>query len=399
MDPITRAARGLLQSIEKGLARGPALRLHSAAGQRKTLIQSLHLGEWQADNHWPLCLVEAGFGGAQEYAAALARRIREDFAALREGLAEDGVALAEAPAGAETTVAGCRALAGRLGGALAQTGAVAGLCVALVPAQAPDDAAWPEFVAALVAAAPAGVRWLVWDPAPEPLAEVLPPRAVLELDEDEAWKYIQAQSRKNMPPGTGDDPRTHLLAAAEAARASDLRGALAAYGRAAAAYERAGAASEAATVRVAMGSLTAGTGDVPGGLAHFDRAAQQAGQAGAWGVACQAQLGAAAVLLQREDLPGAERRYAAAAELAHRAESPPLRVEALRMAGTCALERGDAQAATGHWRAAVDAGAALPAAERGATTLAQVGAELVALLERRGMAAQASAVRGLLARP
>lgn len=397
MDPISRAAQELLRELSSGFETTAALRLRAEPEQRATLIQSLRLGEWQPDSRWPLCLVEARFAGARTYVTELLTRLRDDFSALQRGLREDSVTIADPSTAAEPSPAGARTLAARLGAALAATGVIDGWCVALVPPRGPEDPAWLELVAALVAAPPPGLRWLVWDPAPEPLKPVVPACATLTVDEDRTWKYIEAQSARNLSEKPADAPRAALLAAAAAGRKGDLPGALVAYARAAAAYDRANAPAEAATVRVAMGGLSLGTGEKRAALGHFDRAVAQASRANAWAVACQAELGAAGALRLDRQLEGAERRYTRAADSALRAELPALRIEALRMAGTCALERGDSQTASEHWRAAVDTGAAMPGGERGGTTVAQVGDELIALLQRRGQTSQAAAVRAALA--
>lgn len=427
MDPISRAAQHLLRDLARGFnKKSSALRLRAAPGDRATLIKSLRLAEWQPDSRHPLCLVEAPF--TADYPRELQTRMRADFTALQRGLADDNITLADpdAPTPAarpastphaspsssahpaarppssahpaarppSPAATACRDLAARLAAHLAATTVVDGWCIALVPSAPPSDPAWPTFLADLLATPAPGLRWLIWDPDPEPLAQILPPHATLEIDDAATWKYLDAQlHRPSAPP---DEPREALVAALTAARAADPRAALAAYARAAAAFERASAPAQAATVRVAMGGLSMGTGDLPGAVAHFDRAAAQAGRAGAWTVACQAELGGAGVHRLRRQLAAAERRYAAAADTAKRAELPALRIEALRMAGTCALERGEPQVATGLWRAAVDAGSELPPPERAATTLTQTGEQLIALLNQRGLTTQAAAVRAQL---
>lgn len=400
MDPLTRAADDFTRQLSVSWRRAPVVRLVAPARDRSHLVRSLRLFEWSPDNRWPLCIVEAGIDDLDALASAARTQLLADLARLREGLAEDGIALVDLATVADghgpEPMIRLSSFVDRAGVDLARTGVVAGIALAFVPA-APTSAKALRRLAAALAAWPerSHVRVGLAVADPTELAEVLPVGAAFDLDEAALHDYCQEQGERQAAkaPAAEASLRRHLLAASDAARRHDLEAARRAYLATSSELEARDKCAEAAVVHIALGGLVFGLGDSSPALDHFERAVSHGRAAEQPGVVSQAHLGAAGVLFARGDLQAAAVRY----ELAASCGGPDaVQIEALRMAGTCRLQLGDRDGAARAWQAAVTTASTLPEPARGQTTWKQAGEALFAHLQRKGLGAQAEHLRALL---
>jgi hypothetical protein len=218
MDPLSRAAQELVRQLAEAWRETAHVRLVAPAIHRTYLLRSLRLFEWAPDNRWPLCVVEPPAGDAEHVAEVAADKVIADYAELRRAFAEEGVPLA----GVEANVAGedswqrLQRVVERAGEALADTGMVAGLALAVVPPPhgerrtsariAERLRGWPERV---------NVRVGLWCEADE-LAEVIPAAARFGLDEAALHEFCREQTERQIGSGPPDEAlvQRHLRVAA-----------------------------------------------------------------------------------------------------------------------------------------------------------------------------------------
>jgi hypothetical protein len=424
MDPITRAMRQLGADAEAFWREHPGrlLPLIAAEDERQHVVQALRLRENAADNRRPFVVYEAPFVATATYFPQLAKQIAEDYELLRTGLAEEGVELppfasdeGTVPSGTIKRAALAMDRAARLLGERFE-----GLVVALVPEHVADVAAWRDGISLLAA-----TRWAprsriaVLAPPGGALAGVLGDEgARFQVDSDALLTFLKdfSPGASAGPPavedaqageapaaphaaGLGAKLRSLLLDAAAELSAGRAAEAVSLYREARAACQAQGLVEQEAAVLIALGGACLASGAPEVGAESYRHAAVIAEGAGAWPLACQAWLGMGGAYLPRAEYAPAAVAYRAAAEAAKRGEVVPLRIEALRMAGTCLLHLGREDDAMLAWKVAVDVGADVDAAERGASTFEEVGRALAKLLERRGLARQAEHVRALVERP
>lgn len=401
MDPLTRAAENFTRQLSVDWRRAPVVRLVASVRHRSHLVRSLRLLEWSPDNRWPFCIIEAAVDDLDALAGAARTQLLADLARLREGLAEDGVAVVDLATVADggqglDPMTRLGSFIDRAGVELARTGVVAGVALAFVPAAPPAPKALRRLAAALAAwpeRSHVRLGLAVTDPAE--LTDLLPVGAAFDLDEAALHDYCQEQGERQAakaPPAEAS-LRRHLLAASDAARRHDLAAARRAYLAASSELEAQDRLAEAAVVYIALGGLAFGLKDGSAALDHFERAVSHGRTTDQPGVVAQAHLGAAGVLFAGGDLQAAAVRY----ELAASCGGPDaVRIEALRMAGTCRLQLGDRDGAARAWQAAVTTASALPEPARGQTTWKHAGEALLAHLQRKGLGAQAEHLRALL---
>ena len=400
MDPLTRAAQDFTHQLAVAWRSAPVVLLVATPEHRAHLVRSLRLHEWAPDNRWPLVLIETSADDLTTLYSAASERLLADFAALHTGLCDDGITVSDPAALTHDLppdpLRRLQLLLARAGEVLARTGILDGLALAFVPPRPPPTTTlrdlaqtlrdWPRTRHHRLALATPEV--------PE-LAALLPGTASFRLDDDALHAYCQAQGERQAAASTPADAalRRHLLAASDAAHRRDLPAARTAYLHASTALEQQGRRSEAAVVHVALGGITFGLKDTRAALDHFDRAVAHGAAVDQPNLLAQAHFGAAGVLFAQGDLAGAARRY----DLASRTTAPDaLRIEALRMAGTCHLQRNDHESAAHAWDEAVAIGTPLPPRTRAATSWKTAGESLLALLQQRGLTAQATHLRALL---
>lgn len=434
MDPITRASRAFLAEANAfwHAGKGPVLPMIAEATARAELVKTLRLAELDLANRRPLFLHEEPFVDARSWGEAIAAAIAEDYEAVREGAEKEGVPLPPFPPATEGPTEKAPPLASAVW-AMEQAAAplgkhLDGVLVAFVPKAVGDPAAYRHAVATLAATRfTARVRLAVHAPPDGPLADLFGGEgAHFEVDQDGLAKHLEqlgAGAESAGPPGppppepteeqrraheektgsklpapaTGRTLREMLVAAAMATGRQEHRAAAKQYTAARELCQREGLALEQAGVLVALGGACLAAGEVNLAGDAYRRAGEMAEKLEAWALACQARLGAGGAHLAAKRYEAAALAYEGAAGAAERAETPVLGVEALRMAGTCHLLRGAQSETVRTWLRAVDLGGAIPAAERPETTFPKVAEDLAAILERRGLTAQAAHVRSLVA--
>jgi hypothetical protein len=350
MDPIMKATKSFLAEMEALWKRdpGPAVRMVAEPADRAAVIKALRLGELAPENKRPLFLHEAPFMERSAYFAGLAEAIEADYAALRAGVAEEGVLLPPFPS---TSSAGEsryrpmeRALRAVERASVLLGPKLDGLTLALVPSRVEEEATMLRASVEAILCAPRGerTRIAIFDPGGLTLGPILEQRRVrFEIDAPALGAFLeQLGQRGSRGPGAAEAPRTsllrdHLSAAARATEASRLDDALAHYRAARAICRAEGRVVEEATVLMALAGLFFARQTATLAMTAYEDAAALAVGATAWALAAQARLGAGGVAMAMEWYADADTSYRAAAEAATRAEVPDLAQEALRMGAVC----------------------------------------------------------------
>lgn len=431
MDPVMIAARGFIDDARRvwRAGRSRVLRAVSSPDDRRDLVKALRMMELTPGNRRPFFVYEAPFAEEGPWFDGLCASLREDYEAVREGAAGEGVTLPVWVAADDAALgpSGRAAAAVRRVGAML-AGRLDGAVVALVPSQIAAPEQWRASMTGWARAPfPAEVHLALWDPPGGPLAAVVPDEAAARfaVDQDALFDHLERlHSVKSAGPAVPAAPamtdaqraaveaelgrkvpseeagrrlRGALLQAAHGMGRQDWPGAATHYLAALTVCRDEGLRTEEVMVLVALGGLCAAVGQAERALESYALAAQGATEIALWPVVAQAWLGAAGLYLLAGDHRSSAVAYEQAAEAARREENVIVRVESLRLAGEGYTALGDDASAVRCWNAAVDEGSAAPPAERGASTWRRAAAGLLATLERHGLRAQAAHVRGLLA--
>ena len=349
MDPIMKATRGFLADMEALWNRGPspAVRMVAEASDRGAVIKALRLAELSPENRRPLFLYEAPFVEQGDYFAGLADAIEADYAALRAGVAGEGVKLPpfySMSAPGESRYMPMERALRAVGRASVLLGPkLDGLTLALAPARVEGTALFRASVEAILCAPPGRqTRIAIFDAGGLMLGRILEQRRVrFHVDASELGAFLdQLGQRGSVGPGAVEPPRRsllrdHLSAAARATEKGHREDALAHFRAARAICRAEGRTLEEATVLMALaGAFLAGKTPTLAMTAYEDAAAI-AVKGSAWALAAQARLGAGGVAMSMEWFMDADASYRAAADHATRAEMPALEEEASRMEGVC----------------------------------------------------------------
>ena len=349
MDPIMNATKSFLAEMDALWKRGagPALRMVASADDRGAVIKALRLAELSPENKRPLFLYEAPFVEESAYFAGLAEAVEADYAALREGIAGEGVPVppffSTSSAGEARYLSKARALRAVERASVLLGPKFEGLTLALVPTRIEDTAMFRAGIEAILGA-PLGerTRIAIFDPGGLTLGRILERRRVgFHIDPAALGAFLeQLGQRGSLGPGAVEAARRSLLrdhlSAAARATEKDCRDDALAHLRAARAICRAeGRTLEEATVLMALGGVFL-AGKTPAlAMTAYEDAAAIAVKANAWALASQARMGAGGVAMSMEWYPDADTSYHAAAEAAERACVPELLEEANRMVGVC----------------------------------------------------------------
>ncbi|KYF91673.1 hypothetical protein BE20_14100 [Sorangium cellulosum] len=381
-------------------------------------MKTLRWMEWQPDNRHPFVVVEAPFAGEAAYVEAIAERLERDLAALRDGLAKDGLALPPLPpARGPVDQAALRKRLAEAGRTAA--GVLDGLVVVLAPAQVEQASAYRDLVGRLVAVSNGTTLRLAALEVPgSDLAALLPGEARFEVDQAALLDSLKQLGGDGTPAPTEGEGRPKLAPrqkdaveralgrkiASEDAGAS-LRRLLLDGGKAMqdGAFKLAvrklraarmlchvsGLEQEEAAASIALGSAATAAGDPRAALAAFRQGKALALAAGRRLLGAHAALGEAGVLLAAKRLAEAREAYAAAANLGE--EAPALVLEAMRMHGECSRLEGHPALAQRTWEDALAFAQSLDPGARKTTSYVAVGASLVELLRTTGRPAEALA--------
>jgi tetratricopeptide (TPR) repeat protein len=426
MDPITRAATNFAEQAAAfwQSGQGQLLLLCALPAQRLNLAKFLRAQESALDNRWPLVLFDAPFDSAAAYAAALCKRIAQDYAAVRDGVALEGVSLDEfPPASATATVRGVATVLEQMAKLLGAR--LDGVHLTLLPSRIDNAETWKKFVADLLEISfSKRARISVYDAPDGVLASLFKARAVFEVDESALLDYFRQAGNKQSAgparppkaPALTDEQRARveqrlgrrlleqdkaaqlrelLLDAAQHNRKSDHQAALSCYLAAQRLCQAEAAVQEESMVLMALASAYLTLKQPTQALASYASAARLAEAESLWPVASQAMMGSGAVRLMNGEWQRAAQDYEKAAAAAERAQVAMLRIEALRMAGTCHHQLGRVDDTVRCWQQAVIEGEALTPGLRAATTFPEVAADFIKLLRRYGLHQQAAHVESL----
>ncbi|AGP41964.1 hypothetical protein [Sorangium cellulosum] len=433
MDPITRASKAFLAEAEAfwRSGRGPLLPVVASPSERVEVAKTLRIQELAPENRRPLFLHEEPFLDPRAYFEGLARAISEGYELIRRGAEEEGVWLPIfAPdgrrAGEQAVLPLERAVLALERAATLLGERLDGVLLALLPGRVECGSGWRDSIAALQRTRfSKRVRIAVWSPPGGPLSGVLGEdgaRFHVDADElvdflkhlgaassagpaiqgpplptEEQQRALEAAAGRRLPSvGAAARLRAFLLGAGQKTASRDPLGAAEDYRRARELCRAEGLALEESMVLIALGGACLAANAVDLAIEGYRKAAELAEGREAWPVVCQAWLGAGGAYLTAKRYAPAAVAYRASASAATRGRIPLLQIEALRMAGTCSLLDGRREDAVAAWQEAVDAGAALDAPIRCASTFPQVASALVELLQRVGLRLQAAHVRSLL---
>ncbi|WP_437619936.1 hypothetical protein [Sorangium sp. So ce1151] len=424
MDPITLAAQRFRRewqafwSPPPGHERsGPnALRVRTGPADRRDWLKTLRWMEWQPDNRHPFVVVEAPFTGEAAYVEAIAERLDRDLATLREGLAEDGLALPPlAPSTGPIDEAALRRRLVEAGRTAA--GVLAGVVVVLAPARVDHAAAYRDLIARLMTVSNGTtLRLAVLDVPGSDLDALLPGSARFEIDQAallDSLKQIggggappaaerqpklapqqkdaveRALGRKIASEDAGASLRRLLLDGGKAMQDGAFKLAVRKLRAARMLCHLSGLAQEEAAASIALGSAATAAGDPRAALAAFRQGKALALAAGHRLLGAHAALGEAGVLLAAKRLADAREAYAEVARLGE--EAPALVLEAMRMHGECSRLEGQPALARWTWEDALAFAESLDPGVRRTTSYAAVGAALAELLRKVGRPVEALA--------
>lgn len=350
MDPLTLAAKRFMRDVEtfrspppgfKAPAGPRLLRVVVDPQDRGNLLKTMRWLEHEPRNQCPVSIVTSDFTDIPSALRGIVERVREDYDAVRAGLAEDGMTIpALAWARSELSIAAVSALLAEAAHGLAQV--LGGLFVVIAPERVVDPAAYREFAEQLASKLEARELHVLMTELPDaPIHSATAWVGCFEVDRDALLDYLANLGPKpssgptTMPRIVPTKDQKRALRAAgvdvpslDSARA--LRRLLLEGGRALADHEP----------RVAVRKLRAAKM-----LCHLDRLEALEGAV---------LLGLGSAYLHTQNRQGALAAYASAKELGTKLRQPTLAAQALL--GTAAVRRaaGDGSAARAAYSEIVD---------------------------------------------
>lgn len=400
MDPVTRAAKALGEALRGRLRAAPggdpqrpaATRIVLEHASPKDLVSALRLAEHHPKNRSPFVLFDGAFGDETGFLAGAGAIVARDEQALREGLGEDGLVVAEAaPSLPLADAAAFGAALGRWARALTPT--LDGLVVGLVPSSVRHAEGYRRVVETVLAhAAGRPIHVLVRDFGDPALAGMCPEVVTHAVDPAEVARHLanlgSGAGAKGAPEREGAGPaagpvtvdgkpvlseaggaalRRWLLEAGEASSRGAFTHAVKKLRAARMSCHLAGLTREEAIVEVSLGTAHFSAGEVERALAAYARGKGLALAAGVEVVAAQACFGVGAIHFAASRWAEAEVAYGEAEALAKDAE--PLALEAARLRGECLLALGKREEARELLAAVWERAQAAPPAVRAAVAM------------------------------
>lgn len=153
MDPLTLAAKRFMRDVEtfrspppgfKAPAGPRLLRVVVDPQDRGNVLKTMRWLEHEPRSRCPVSIVASDFTGIPSALRSIVERVREDYEAVRAGLADDGMTIpALVTASNELSVGAVAALLSEAARGLAQV--LGGLVVVIAPERVTDPAAYREF--------------------------------------------------------------------------------------------------------------------------------------------------------------------------------------------------------------------------------------------------------------
>ena len=451
MDPISEAIEGLQSDLvafrEDDGAR--ILRLISDPKDGSLISKTIRAEEWQPENRSPFLVFDTAYNNDLDAFSGMSRTVREHYALLRGGVAEEGTDLPEfgTEPGSETDP--LQSMADHVRRfAVATEDALEPPVFCWLPTSLSTASAWVDSVIGLMRALwDTPVRFILLDDGEGVLHERLETVRDLErtaefrIDEQETLSHFgqllsapslgrgpgalpgaaapdvvppprpgpaapsdaqiqDALKKAGLPPilsiEDGERLRRLVLEAAEASGRGDEKGTLEKQTGACHLCREAGQPLE----EVLMTMLLAGY------FLQFRRereaedtyrlAEELCGNEGFYPQLSQTRIALGYLFLKNKRLGEAAAIYEQAAAAAVIGEVNLLFIEALRLAGTCHLRLGQEEDALYCWRGAVDRARSASPDEVRNTKFTDVAASLLDLLRRHGLHQQASSVEALV---
>lgn len=371
MDPITLAANRFTREHETawnpppGAKAPPILRLDADVGDRKNVLKTLRVLEWQPENRYPVSIVEAPFVDATTYLSSVLGHVRRDVEAVDAGLREDGVERRASPnrphsLSPNAAVKHLEELASHLASALD------GLVVVLAPTTVTNRVELIALIRAMLEQrkGPSALRLDVLATAVPELTDVLPIAARYVVDRDALFAYLKDLGQKgsegptehNVPPlspekrrqieaelgqpivsvSTGGALKAFFLDGGRALAEGRPKEAVRKYRAARMLCELTGLKREALVATMALGNCYAALQNYRGAQAAYERARGTASELERPDLEAQALFGLGFIAMLERRFADARPLYQAI--LKRVAEDSPLHSEARRLVDACAHE-------------------------------------------------------------
>jgi hypothetical protein len=429
MDPITLAARRFMAEFESfwspppghQVKGPPALRLVVDRSDRKDLLKTLRVMEWQPDNRRPFVIVETAFSSEAAFALGAASSLEAEYEKLRKGLADDGLLIpALAPCMRPVTTERFMVQLDLAVQGVSQV--LDGLVLVLIPSSVEEGAPFASFVER-IASISNGTTLRMGALDQPNLRSNLPGQASFAVDQAALLAFLKelkpnrsqgpaSPAPQLSPPQkaalerelnrritsqpTGDALRSLLLDAGKAMSDGQFKTAVRKFRAARMLCHLSGLAQEEAVTSIALGSAALAAQDKRAALAAY-RAAKKLALAGEFTVmAAQAELGIAGAHWSTQDFGDARVSYV---EVARLAESiPALRLEAMRMEAECFVLEHQPLKAVKSYGEVLNAAERLDPSLRRTTSFAHAGKSFAKLLVLLGQISPARDVEARVAR-
>jgi tetratricopeptide (TPR) repeat protein len=445
MDPITQMSQDFMKSWYRFRQSGNAhlFRIDTDPSMRQDLWRLFRAIEMAPDNRSPYLIFDGPFANRTDFYRAVVKKFASDYGLLREGLRKDGVDIGELqlpPEGQSEPEEWFARLVHAIWDQVRSQFEY--LMIIFLPEKIGAKAEWPRTIERLLQLfSSSKVRIAAADSPDAMLANLCAtlgnqalagrffiPSNVLQqyLFKVAAggWAAISGDGVTTAKPvaksraaasaapvaGAGeaapaaaptkilslDDAarlRTWMAKAATASAERKTQDAIRALHEARAICKGNELTTHEAIVLMAIGNSFLAGNETDQALAHYEEAIAIAARAPAPAVVMQARLGMASTLFHAENYHRAAEIYGHAAEDALAAESEIMRIEALRMAGTCHNLQGRTNDAVRCWSQALGVGRNISPPEINASTISQVGHDLVKLCERQGLIEQAKSIK------
>jgi tetratricopeptide (TPR) repeat protein len=445
MDPITKMTQEYMKLWRRFRQSGKfrLFRIDTDPSMHQDLWRLFRAVEMAPDNRSPYLMFDGPFANPAEFYRAAVTKFVADYNLLREGLGKDGVSIRELQLPPETE-AGPEEWFVRVVHAMWDQvkSQFEYLMIIFLPERIGAKTEWPRTIERLLLLfSSSSVRVAAADTPDAMLAELctrlgnetlagrffIPSSIVQEYLFKIAaggWEAISgnndtpakptakpaAAAASTRAPGTGEAApaavpgkilphdeaarlRTCMAKAATASAERKTEDAIQALREARAICQGNELPTHEAIILIAIANSFLARKETEPALVNYEEAIASAAQAPAPVVVMQARLGMAAALFHAENYRRAAESYEQAAEDALAAESEIMHIEALRMAGTCHNIQGRIDDAVRCWSQALGVGPTIYPPEINASTINQVGQELVNLCEKRGLIDQAKSVK------
>jgi tetratricopeptide (TPR) repeat protein len=448
MDPISNAVDGLQTEVREFLSDDAArvLRLIVDPEHGSLVGKALRAEEWGLENRSPFLILETPYDNDVDAFAAMSRTLREHYAILREGIAEEGVDLEELVLELPPDMEPVAAFTTHVHRWIALTEAVLDPpLVCWVPTSFGEARSWADAAIRMVRALwDTEVRFALRDEGEGQLESSLGAAsqtrtAAFELDQEETMQHFAALLG---PPSAGRGPGALPGAAApdvappprpipgptqeqiqetrekaglppmpdvdqaEALRRLVLEAATAAGNSDPVALEKQAEACELCRelelrleevlLTMILASYLLQFGREDDALGTYQRAEALSGDWQLYPQLAQTRLALGYLHLKNKRLPEAIDVYEQAAAAAAIGEVNLLFFESLRLAGTCHVNQGTEGEAVYSWIGAVKGATRFSEAEIRNCRFGEVAASLLDLLNRRGLHDQARSTAALI---